>query len=234
MYTGTITIRKAIHRGLKVIALPSKVIVISSMGLFVLLLFLSFSWWVILILPAGPVISIIYTLCVTPRWRIWAYESVSDIHQFQRSAELAGLLMKQSHDKAGGIIVPNQRRRLKTAQARFSEEVHFTDDPSIADETLFYPKSANGQVLVLSNTGIKVGGDLLEWAQIKDERIVQVSFSRMSPRTGADIPAGTKDFFRFEHLEKRFELPLSSLDIEAWELDLLLYIYRGRSEMAAN
>ena len=201
------------------------------MKTFVVLLFLSFSWWVFLLLPAGPVLSIAYTMYITPVWRTWAYESVSDIHQFQRSAELAGLLMKQSYNKAGGIMSVSRRRRLKAAQMRFAGETSFADDDSIASETIFYLEGRYGQVLVLSNTGIKLGCDLFEWTQVKDERIAPVSFSRMSPRTGADMPAGTRLFFRFEYLGKQFELPLSSINIQPWELDLLLYIYRGRSEL---
>lgn len=138
--------------------------------------------------------------------------------------------MKQSYNKAGGIMSVSRRRRLKTAQMRFAGESSFADDDSIASETIFYPDGRYGQILVLSNTGIKLGGDLFEWAQIKDERIAQVSFSRMNPRTGTDVSAGTKHFFRFDYLGKQFELPLSSINIQPWELDLLLYIYRGRSE----
>lgn len=227
MNTNSITIREAVDRGLKTIALPSKIILILSTALCVLLLILSFSWWDFLLLPIGILLSVLHTAWTTPRWKIWAYEHVEDIHQLQRSAELAGLLMIQSHESTGGLIGRNQKNKLRALQSRFLKEPVFVDDPSIPNKTPV--PGPNRPLIILKDSGIQVQpGVFFEWDKIYDERVVKVSYSRTNYSTGADTSAGSKDFFRFECPAQRFEMPLSALNTTAWELDLLLYIYRGR------
>lgn len=233
------TVHEAIDKGEKIIALPSKIIFISATVLCVLLLMFDFSWLDFLLLPLGILLSFFYTLYVTPRWRIWAYERVADIHQLQRSAELAGLLMRQSHEKAGGFMSRNQWQKLKVLQTRFLEEPVFIDDSSIPDETPVYAKTffrvSKVPSIVLNNSGIQVQTEgTFEWNQIEDERIAKVSYSRRSVITETNISAGSKDFFRFKCPPERFEIPLSTLNITAWKLDLLCYIYRGRFTLKQN
>jgi hypothetical protein len=40
--------------------------------------------------------------------------------------------------------------------------------------------------------------------------------------------ADTKEFFRFQIGHQRYEIPLSSLNISGWKLDLLVDIFNGR------
>ena len=87
----------------------------------------------------------------------------------------------------------------------------------------------------LNDEGITSGsGEFVPWSDVQNERIAFVSSSRTSPRTGGEVSAGGKAFFRFECSLGRMEYPMSSLDIEPWKLDLLLYIYRGRYEAKRN
>jgi len=231
-----VTVREAIERGLKETGRPAKTIIVTSIAVCILLLAFNLSWWALLLIPAGLLSAFIYSTRATTRWRIRAYEQVADIHQLQRSAELSGLLMRQSHDRIGAFVSERQRNTLIALLQRFSGDHIFIDDPSIPHETPVYRTGLLARqqqpLLVISEAGIEVCAEgLYKWEQVINERIAQITYHRMSARTGADVPAGADNFFRFENPLGRFEIPLSSISISAWELDLLLYIYRGRFDL---
>lgn len=239
MSVGSTTIQEAIYFGLKTIALPSKIIIILTTTLCVVLLITDFSLGDLLIIPLGILMSILYTSFVTPRWKIWAYERVVDINQFQRSAELAGLLTRQSYEKNGCFLSKKQIQILENLRKRFTDEARFEDDLSILNETIIYRKSIfpflRNPIMTLSDSKITVQskGDFT-WEQINEERIIQISYNRMNARTSNEISSGTKDFFRFECDDQTIEVPFSLVDIEVWKLDLLIYIYKGRFELIHN
>lgn len=228
----SITVQRAIYRGLRTVSLPSKVILILGTAACVLLLIVNFSWWHFLYIPFGVLLSSLYSMYAAARWRLWAYEYVGDIHQLQRSAELAGLLFRKSHERIG-LVSRQQKEKLKTLLLRFSEEPVFIDDYSIPDHVSIYSnaffQNSVGPILILNERGIQFqSNQFFEWNEIENERIATVTYSRVSPRTGTKASAGSKDFFKFEYQLETFEISISSIDIAAWELDLLLYIYRGR------
>lgn len=228
----TTTAQQAIREGLKTVSRPAAAIMLVTPVLWVLLMILIPSVWVFLVLPLGLLFSVVYTAIATPRWRIRAYGQVDDIHQLQRSAELAGLLKLQSHDKGGGLMSRQQKQQLKELQQRFSENVEFVDDTSIPAKTVLNIKKIfthNNQPLVLSNTGIQVQYyGFYSWDKISNERIAHLTSNRVSPRTGLRISAGANREFRFEYATNRFAVSLPEMGISVWELDLLLYTYRGR------
>ena len=167
----------------------------------------------------------------TPKWKIRAYSSVTDIHQFQRSAELAGLLLRGSHERTSGIVSSSQKEILKTLQKKFLEEPVFTDDPSIPGETAIPEKSffevVSEPMIVLNDSGLQLRSvGYFDWSQIDNEHIAKISLTRSNGKGDTDV--AFKNFFVFNSPTQHFEIPLSSLKITAWQLDLLLYIYRGR------
>ncbi len=238
MSSATVTIKEAIRIGEKLIMRPARIIHIASWVLLIVLLLLGFSWWNLLLIPGGAVLSLIYTTWVTHRWRKWAYKKVVDVHQFQRSAELAGLLMRKSTTRAGWFQSNEQKRRTMELLNRFAEESEFSDDTSVPDDTTlfvetFYPET--GDRIILNSDGISVPPEgFYEWNVVENERVARVSFKRMHPGTGLYNSAGWGNFFRFECPKGRFDMPLLSLNMPAWELDLLLYIYRGRYNQARS
>jgi hypothetical protein len=230
------SIREAIQNGLQEIAKPSRYILLAGLALPVLLLLLGASLWTLLLFPAAAVVSSIYTSGARAGWRITAYETVGDIHQLQRSAELAGLLRLNTHESTGGLMSHSQKRKLQALLERFAEDQVFRDDFSIPEETQIYalsltsPSETEEPILTLNETGIKVHSEgFFEWGQIQDERIARVTHSRRTFLPGMDISAGSTALFRFEFTSGRIEIPVASMDITIWELDLLLYIYRGRN-----
>lgn len=228
----SISVQEAISRGIRVVKTPAKLILISAVTLCALLMILHFSWLELLLPPLGLVSGLIYLTVATPKWKIWAYENVDDIQQLQRSAELAGLLPMQSSENIDSFLSSSQKERLIEQQKRFSTETVFVNDSSIPEEMVFYSGIPNEPLLTLNKSGIQIHPEkLFTWDQVTDERIVQITYSKMSGRTGEDVSAGSNYFLRFEHSQETFEIPLSSLNITVWKLDLLLYTYRGRSTM---
>lgn len=231
MSPRTVSIPQAIEQGEKQIASPSRIILIATVALPVPLMVLAFSFWWLLLLPCGMFASIVYVAWATPRWQIWAYRNVNDIHQLQRSAELAGLLTRGSHERVSGWLGLRQQEQLRTLQERFKEEVGFIDDPAIPGRTAIYYKSYRNDdepALALNSAGIWIGSHgLYDWDVITNERIAVVSYSRRSFAGTNSRPSGHR-LFRFEVPDGQFEMPLATLNIEEWELDFLLYIYRGR------
>lgn len=233
MNTQSVTVQTAIERGFKVITRPSKIIIFAGFALCGLSMLVNFSWSYLLIVLLGFVVSIIYAIAATTRWRIWAYEQVADIHQFQRSAEIAQLLAKQSYDHKAHFIGPRLQERLAEAQQRFEQDHLFIDDASIPNETPVYAKTmigdSNKPGMVLSAKGIEFPGEaVLRWDEIDNERIAQVTYGTLSDRTESSGSARYDDLFRFETNGERREIPMAQMDISEWKLDLLCYIYRGR------
>lgn len=235
MSTRTTSVQDAIKTGLKEVGQPADIIFYSGIGLCILLMCVDFSWWYLVLIPSAALVSTIYVNRATAKWKIWAYDNVCDIHQLQRSAELAQLLARGSHERANGLMSSTQRETLKTLQERFHCEAVFVNDPLIPNETrVFYSGSGSIGVpaLVLNEEGIWTESEgYLAWGQIKKERIPVVSYSGIRPG-GGKAGASSEYVFRFDHPNGCFEMPLSSLQIKVWELDLLLYIYRGRYALA--
>lgn len=228
----SVTITQAINCGLKKITTPSNIILYSATVLCILVLIWDFSWRDLLAIPLGLLVSYLYSMYATPKWKIWAYSSVTDIHQFQRSAELAGLLLKGSHESTSGVMNSRQMEILKNLQKKFLEEPVFADDPSIPGETAIPEKSffgvQSGPMIVLNGSGLQLRSTgYFDWGQIEDEHIAKISQYRSYGKADTNN-IGYKVFFVFNSPAEHFEIPLSSLKITAWQLDLLLYVYRGR------
>lgn len=221
MPTPSVTVQQAMERGTKVIERPSIIIMAAGPVLCVALLITYFSWWDFTLLPLGLLCSFLYTQVATPGWRLWAYQNVNDIHQFQRCAEIAGLLAPQSWQD------------VASAQERFSADAAFVDDASIPSETVIYCKMFNMPSrkpgMTISEKGIDIQSDrFFPWVDIENERVASVGYHRTDRVTGVDRPSGSEQFFRFEYPDGRIEVPMSSISISAWKLDLLLYTYRCR------
>jgi len=222
MPTASVTVQQAMDRSTRLIERPSIIIMAAGPVLCVLLLIFYFSWWDLVLLPLAFLCSFLYTQLLTPGWRAWAYENVNDIHQFQRSAEIAGLLAPQSWQDADVQV-----------QQRLAADAQFFDDPSIPGETIIYCKqmfmSSRKPGMTISDKGIDIQSDrFFPWSEIENERVASVGYHHTDRLTGMDRPSGSEQFFRFEYPDGRIEVPMSSISISAWKLDLLLYTYRGR------
>lgn len=229
---GSISINNALRAGRKTIFRSGQIILIACIVIGVILPFVGCSLWYLIIgAVSGIVLSWLHASWATPRWRTWAYAGVADIHQLQRSAELEGLLPRNSFDRPASFLQDGVPTQL---QQRFMEQVPFADDPDIGAEVNVYESalfpSPNRRVQFrLSAAGIKLDEyELYSWNQIWDEMVVFKSFG------GRGSTGSHKPFFTFYCSGGYMAIPLLDYTITPGQLDLLLYIYRGRHELQSR
>lgn len=208
------SVRTAIKRGERFITYPGLLVLTLSLAGSILPLF-GFPWWYALCLPSAVMILFFYTRLASFIWMGWAYRVVADVRRLQRAAAFAGFLKRDSN----AIHPP------------YNETSDFFDDIAIPAQTQIQEHSllffCRKPLLTISNAGIELEEKtFFSWNEIHNERIARVGFKQ----TGGDgiTWRSSCDYFRFETETNRYEFPCSRLWINPWELDLLLYIYRGR------
>ncbi len=235
MPNRTVTIQQAIRRGEFFLATPAMLLVVLSMCWGLYLFFNNHVLGSFLAIPLGVFFVWIYSALATPHWRVWAYTHVEDIHQLQRSAEISGLLKRNTSHTFIGIMGAGMLRRLSLQMPRFEEEQVFVDDVSIPSKTRVcratFFKSAHEELFTLCDDGIEdIDGKLLSWDEIWNDRVVMTGTRRYIYGFQPESSGVGPDHFRFETVYGNTDYLISSLNIEPWKLDLLLYIYRGRYE----
>lgn len=222
---GNLSVREVIDRGFNEVERPGDIIILVSLILCAFFTII-FSWWFILLIPFGAVIATQYAIFATEKWKYWAYSNVNDLHQFQRSGELAGLLKRRSFDELSQDL-----------HEKFALAPNFIDDPEVPFELSFgtrsFLKRTIETIVTINENGIHLPEDFFEWTHIENERVAHVSYSRSHP-DGTETSGGTRNFLRFKYKDRYLEVPLSILNTKAWEMDFLLYIYRGRFELKKN
>lgn len=241
---GSLSIEAALKAGKWSIEIPSRIIMMAGIILGIGLPFVLHSAWPIpLGLIGGPVLSFVYTLWRAPAWRLWAYSGVADIHQFQRSAELARLLPRQSPLENYGIMSRQQKQTLAQLQQRFRLAETFIDDVHIPEEIRLHLHTGayffNGPPanIVLNDKGMVLDGmGSFSWGEIRDEQVVDKAFttrrdddngSYVRYRTGG---TSSEPYLTFYTTDSYIAIPLSSYNMSPDRLDILLYTYRGRYE----
>lgn len=224
------TIHEAVSYGIKIISRPTKAVLISGLVFAIILPLLGFSLLCLLLLPISILLSILYSSRAAAKWKLWAYKNVSDIHQLQRSAELAGVLMKHSYNKLGFVVNQWEKIELRKLQEKFDEDVAYTDDPDIPEKENIYSRSSRDITFIINNTGIYVTetDTLCEWDKISDERIATLTYNRATAGMGGTVKGGSDEVFRFEYGTTRYEFYMRTLAIPTWKLDLLIYTYQNR------
>ena len=233
MTSTLVSVKVAIERGIQMVRVPARqILAVTTLSIPVTWIFIGFSWVTLLHFPIGIIVASVYASRMRPKWRLWAYEHVADIHQLQRAAELAELLPVGSHNSLRGWLTLQQRTELSKLLPLFDQDAGFIDDPDIPEETSIYKRSltaGDSVLLVINSEGIRVDGEgIIPWPEIENERIANVGYVRRSRLWGNNQSAGSSRVFRFECGGKRFEFHMADVRISAWELDLLTYIYRGR------
>jgi hypothetical protein len=235
---GSITIEDAIRAGKRSISYPSRTILITGAVLGIALPVCGLSIWLFpACAVAGVIAAFLYTIWITPQWRIWAYAGVRDIHQLQRCAELELLLPKQSPMLVTGIMNSEQRATLARLQQRFEEDTPFIDDPDVDQVSRIYGSllsfaDKDKPQITISREGIETAQHgFYAWKDIWNEHVGTKSFVSYSSyhRMGRG-GRSTADYFCFICPDLQVEIPMSSLDVTSGVLDHMLYIHRGRYE----
>ena len=195
------------------------------------------AWFILIGLVAGILGSSIYALWITPKWRIWAYSGVEDIHQFQRSAELESLLPKNSFGLPYGIMNNYQLETLQRLMERFEAPTRFVDDPSVPEISNIYPGGlvfASDQdipQLTITYFGITTPAHgFYGWQDMRDAKVAVKSGHRHLNRVPMATDRVEIIFLTFFCPDGFIEIPLAGLNTSIAQLDLLLYVHRGRYE----
>src|SRR5687768_10911103 len=125
MPSDKITVREAVSYGIIQVNRPYKIIMITTGILGAVLILFGFPRWTFILIPLGLLLPFIYGPWSATKWQIWAYEHVRDIHQLQRSAELAGVLDRGSHERVSWIATVQQKEKLVALQRRFLDDYSF-------------------------------------------------------------------------------------------------------------
>jgi len=117
---GSVTIGKAIWRGLLLVNGPVFVLLVGPLATFALLVETGvvardYNWIGIALFPAGFVLAWLWWSFAVPRWRLWAYERVADIGELKRQAVAVGLTWPDGH------VFGKTEIRSKAQQARERE-----------------------------------------------------------------------------------------------------------------
>lgn len=238
MHKETVTIQQAIRRGRKDVYFMPNILYGVCSCFAPVAYFAGAGVFSIAPVLTGILIMLVYKTWARPRWRIWAYSNVADIHQLQRSAELANLLSRQSYNKPGVTMSRKRRIKLEELIKRFDEEDTFQDDVSVAQETLIDTKysflSTVYTAFVLNADGISFADKgFVPWSEVYDAYVAKAMFGEVAESRGRDV-YGLGDYIRFDIVSGSIQYSFKELDINPWKLDLLLYIYRGRYEAKRN
>lgn len=105
--------------------------------------------WVMIVFGFGGIILVlflpfIYYYIKLPRWRIWAYTNVRNVHELKRKAILARILYEDdSFYMRFEIKSAEQKEQLRLLQQKFERPDEFIDDPLLPFETVYeYGKAA--------------------------------------------------------------------------------------------
>ena len=99
---GSLSIRKAILRGLLLVNGPVFVLLVGPLAVFSVLVEYevvprAYNWAGLAVFPAGFVLAWLWWSFSVPRWRLWAYERVEDVAALKEQAVLVGLTWPQGH-----------------------------------------------------------------------------------------------------------------------------------------
>jgi len=146
MYTDSITVDQAIKKGRWLLFWAPILILLGGTALLACT-FLYFiagdKIWVNIIctiaiftLPAS--LCMIYYFIMLPRWRIWAFSNVRNVHELKQRA-----ILRQIYPKDGSFIwrleikKAEQKQQITELERRFDVADMFNDDPNIPSETTY-------------------------------------------------------------------------------------------------
>ncbi|NII26956.1 hypothetical protein HB364_17835 [Pseudoflavitalea sp. X16] len=186
----TTTVDEAISKGQQMINYPAFLIVLGIPGASTYLVVQNIlPVWV---LPVGFILGLglawLYWGIMIPKWRLWAFENVRNVHELKKRAIREKLIWPDnSFWRKIEIWTPLDKERWLSLQSKFNKEDVFTDDLAIPAETIIgYSKGKNyfqmaimlvilgGGVFLIVSTGNYIVGAIAvvigAWLSYKEYR----------------------------------------------------------------
>jgi hypothetical protein len=127
---GTVTVAQAIRRGTLVVNGPVFALLVGPLAVFALLVHWRIvaredGWMVMPLFGAGFVLAWLWWAYAVPRWRLWAYERVTDIAGLKAQAVAAGLTWPDDHVFGRTEL----KSRARAARERELDTTRDADEP---------------------------------------------------------------------------------------------------------
>jgi hypothetical protein len=143
----TVTVDEAIAKAQRTINLPVILFIIGGIGGTVYVASQKIlPYWVI---PIGIVLAIglgwLYWSFMIPKWKVWAFENVRNVHELQKRAVREKLIWAEgSFWNKTEIWSAIDREKWESLQSKFNQDDLFTDDVTVPSETVIrYSRSKN-------------------------------------------------------------------------------------------
>jgi len=135
----TVSVDEAIKKGIYTVNLPALLIFMTGLIASFAMAFIFFRPYEMIIgLIVSSVVAVAYRATMAARWRIWAFDTVRNVHELHERA-LSEKLMYLTNRPGFGIInytTVRQQEQWEQLQAKFQQPDIFLDDRSVPAETM--------------------------------------------------------------------------------------------------
>lgn len=231
-----ISVDDAIKKGHQVITYPIRILFfVFSLATFYTLFRNQSSVLLILgMIISIPVLPMLYSSMIVPKWKIWAFGNIRNVHELKKRAILEEIISpSNSFSAKTEIWTKKDKAKWKALQIKFLSDDVFIDDPTVGTETIIYYSKLKDPIgitneesaqVIINEIGIYTAfTGFYPWDQISDEYIHCNYGHRFKSY-----------FLRYQHPKGLRSLPIDKLNISPIELLQLLTIYRGRHNSKNN
>jgi len=165
----TVSVDDALHRGIRNIVYPRTSLLILSITSPIFLraadlIPQSYIFWGI---PLGLFVTWFYWAVASTKWKVWAYDSVRNVHELQKRAIKEGIITEEgSFWDSISIKSADDKQKLYELQSKFDVPDVFIDDLQVPAETqIFYSKRKSMFGLMMSLLLILGGTAMMIYTQ---------------------------------------------------------------------
>jgi hypothetical protein len=234
-----ITVEKAIRRAVVVIIVPILLLFLAGLfGVTILIMRLVklFAWHEAMIVVgvfigiiAGAILTLPWSAITVPRWKIWAFERVDDVHLLYREAGRKLILPQDKTTLIGKweFRTKLQTQKLQKLEMKLKSPRKFIDDPSVPEETHIYsagkPEKSKAPLIINSKGITTLDEGFMPWSRIDGYITVSVNVhGRHNISDGLDL------YIQLKNDDEPFNIELGHLNKSQQEIQTLIDLYRDR------
>jgi hypothetical protein len=150
----------AIRKGKKMLVYPTMLIVFLNLIMAFIFASNEFPKWVfIFFFVAAPILGWLYWSFYAPKWRIWAFENVRNVHELKRKAVRHKLLHNDADFSRKTMFVSaDQKLQLEKIEKKFLIKDAYNEDLSVTIETqIFFAQHAIAGAYFFSSAVVILG-----------------------------------------------------------------------------
>ncbi|PWJ32895.1 hypothetical protein [Sediminitomix flava] len=151
-----VTVEEALKKGKWQILYPSLIICFGGMPIIYLsLLPFEYTLTPILSIFLPPILALLYASIITPKWKIWAYSNVDNVHLLYLKAVEGGIISNDNSSASKLMIMSaSQRMKLNQLNKKVSNnkgfvDVAFKDNPKIPKQIIIYKDKLSATVILV-------------------------------------------------------------------------------------